>query len=186
MGLDMYLSKKTYVKNWDYMDPKERHQITVLKNGIPVETIDVSKVNYIEEEIAYWRKANQIHNWFVENVQEGKDDCGDYYVEQEQLRELVNLCKKIIDVAKLEDGEIHMSTTYEAGKVTENYEKGKIITNVEEIEELLPTSSGFFFGSTQYDEYYLGQLQDTIDMLEPYLSEKYDDFSISFYYSSSW
>lgn len=27
------------------------------------------------EEVAYWRKANQIHRWFVQNVQDGADDC---------------------------------------------------------------------------------------------------------------
>ena len=29
----------------------------------------------IIEQVGYWRKANQIHNWFVENVQDGEDDC---------------------------------------------------------------------------------------------------------------
>ena len=29
MGLDMYLHKRTYVKNWDHMGPEDRHTITV-------------------------------------------------------------------------------------------------------------------------------------------------------------
>jgi hypothetical protein len=33
--------------------------------------------------------------------------------------------------------------------------------------ELLPTQSGFFFGSTEYDEYYFDDLKDTIKIIEP-------------------
>ena len=29
MGLDMYLEKRTYVKNWDHQTPEERHTVTV-------------------------------------------------------------------------------------------------------------------------------------------------------------
>ncbi len=29
MGLDMYLSKKTYVKNWDFQKKSERHTVTI-------------------------------------------------------------------------------------------------------------------------------------------------------------
>ena len=31
--------------------------------------------------------------------------------------------------------------------------------------KLLPTQSGFFFGSTDYDEWYIQDLKDTIDQL---------------------
>ncbi len=34
----------------------------------------------------YWRKSNQIHQWFVENVQGGKDDCAEYSVSFDQLK----------------------------------------------------------------------------------------------------
>ena len=29
-------------------------------------------------EIGYWRKSNQIHKWFVDNIQEGVDNCATY------------------------------------------------------------------------------------------------------------
>lgn len=47
------------------------------------------------EEIAYWRKANHIHRWFVENVQGGKDDCDIYYLSEEKLKQLLDKCKKV-------------------------------------------------------------------------------------------
>ena len=33
MGLDMYLSKKTYVQNWDFHKPEEKHTISIKKGG---------------------------------------------------------------------------------------------------------------------------------------------------------
>jgi hypothetical protein len=38
-------------------------------------------------------------------------------------------------------------------------------------DELLPTTSGFFFGSTQYDEWYFNKLEDTIRDITPILSD---------------
>jgi hypothetical protein len=40
----------------------------------------------------YWRKANQIHAWFVDNVQGGVDECELTEVSAEQLEKLLNLC----------------------------------------------------------------------------------------------
>ena len=34
----------------------------------------------------YWRKSNQIHQWFVENVQGGRDNCEEYSVSLDQLK----------------------------------------------------------------------------------------------------
>jgi len=50
----------------------------------------------LEVQVAYWRKANQIHKWFVDHVQNGKDDCGDYYVSREQLQLLLDTCKIVL------------------------------------------------------------------------------------------
>lgn len=49
------------------------------------------------EKVGYWRKANAIHRWFVENVQDGVDDCRSYNVSREQLEELLWLCKNVRD-----------------------------------------------------------------------------------------
>ena len=103
----------------------------------------------------YWRKANQIHNWFVENVQGGVDDCKEYHVSQEKLKELVTLCKKVL------------------------LEKS-VLQNKELAKELIPTTSGFFFGSTEYDDYYFEELQDTINALENL------DPNCDYYYRASW
>lgn len=64
MGLDMYLSKKTYVKNWSHNDVQ--HNVVVEKNGVRRTDIKPERVSYVVEEIAYWRKFNALHNHIVE------------------------------------------------------------------------------------------------------------------------
>lgn len=96
MGLDMYLAKKTYVKKWAHQKPEAQYQVTVTKGGKPT-NIDSEKISYVEEEVAYWRKANAIHGWFVNNVQEGIDDCKSYYVSRTQLQELLDICKQVLE-----------------------------------------------------------------------------------------
>jgi hypothetical protein len=150
MGLDMYLSKKTYVKQWEFQSPEEQYEVVVTKGGKRIDSIKANRVKYIEEEVGYWRKANQIHSWFVDNVQDGVDDCGEYCVNYDTLSKLLDLCKKVQNDHSL-------------------------------AESLLPVTSGFFFGSTNYDEWYFEQIKNTIEILEDALSE-----GNYFYYSSSW
>lgn len=90
----MNLAKRTYVKNWDHMKPKDKHKITI--KGPNAANIDVKKISYITEEAGYWRKANQIHGWFVRNVQDGNDDCKNYYVSYDQLKELLDTVKQVL------------------------------------------------------------------------------------------
>ena len=96
MGLDMYLTKKHYVKNWDHMKPEERHTVTVVRGDGQPTSIDPTRVVYVEEEAAYWRKANAIHGWFVRHVQDGVDDCKAYYVDREALHTLLDQCTRVM------------------------------------------------------------------------------------------
>lgn len=56
-----------------------------------------AKVEQGDREVAYWRKANQIHGWFVDNIQGGVDECQESPVTREQLDELRQLCIEAID-----------------------------------------------------------------------------------------
>jgi len=150
MGLDMYLEKRTYVKQWDFQKPEEKYNVEVTKGG---ETINIKpeRVTHICEELGYWRKANQIHRWFVENVQDGVDNCGEYCVSKADLQSLLDVCLAV----KLDHSQA---------------------------EELLPSASGFFFGNTDYDEWYYNDIDHTIVILKEALT----DDNASYYYSSSW
>ena len=182
MGLDMYLYRKTYVQNWDFMEPKKRHEITVSKGGKPT-AIKPERISYIIEQVAYWRKANSIHKWFVDHVQDGVDDCREAYVEIEQLKELRDLCYKVRMVAKVAAGKVHNGTQWNAGVRTEIMEDGEVITNPEEVAEMLPTQAGFFFGCTDYNGYYLQDVNETYEVLDKILQEEGEG---DFYYHSSW
>ena len=50
----------------------------------------------LQVQVAYWRKANQIHKWFVDHVQDGKDDCEEYRVTRDQLQLLLDNCKLVL------------------------------------------------------------------------------------------
>ncbi len=149
MGLDMYLNKKTYVQYWEH-NGDDNYEVKVTKKGEPTK-INPKKVKYIIEEAGYWRKANQIHKWFVDNVQGGEDNCGEYYVDRDKLVELLDLCKKV-----------------------------KVDNALAEV--YLPSASGFFFGSTEYDEWYFNDIDNTISILEEVLEDERGEY----YYTSSW
>lgn len=184
MGLDMYLSRKSYVQNWDHHKPEQRHEITIRRGGEIRADIQPARISYIIEEVAYWRKANQIHKWFVDNVQGGKDECQESYVTTEQLAALVELCKRVLNSVETVDGELNMGQTfYPNGEVVQHTQPGQVIAQKAIAATLLPSESGFFFGSTDYDEFYLQDLRDTVEMLEPLLT---DETGADYYYRASW
>jgi hypothetical protein len=53
-------------------------------------------------------------------------------------------------------------------------------------QDVLPTQSGFFFGSTDYDEDYEDDLKQTIEIVDKAMADYDRDASIYFYYRSSW
>lgn len=158
MGLDQYLSAKTSFidKEWQKEDDPRRETHRELVSTLSCDGF-MCKTNLgtiaVEVEVAYWRKANAIHKWFVDNCQGGNDDCRPAYVSREQLQQLVSVCKQVLADHSLAD-------------------------------ELLPTESGFFFGSTEYGEYYFADLRDTVDTLEAVLTNTPDGWY--FEYQSSW
>ena len=127
MGLDMYLFRR--LRNKHPNSPKDK-------------------------EAAYWRKANQIHQWFVKNVQDGVDDCEIHNeVTRDVLEELLDTCRIVAE-------------------------------DPSRAEELLPSQSGFFFGSTAYDEGYFLDITDTIEILERVIEET--NFETEMIYYLSW
>lgn len=95
MGLDMYLSAKKYMSR--YFDPVDTERIRAINSLFDIEGSEDDDYGAQEVifRVAYWRKANAIHQWFVENCQDGTDDCGEYHVSREKLQELLELCKQI-------------------------------------------------------------------------------------------
>jgi hypothetical protein len=186
MGLDMYLTKRVYVGN-KHRKPEEQVTITIPKSQgdalFPTPQIPTEKISEIIVDVAYWRKANQIHGWFVENVQRGNDDCGEYPVSLGKLQELVDLCSLVLTSSVLVEGKVRNGERLVNGKWESIIVEGKKIKDSTVAELMLPATKGFFFGGEEYNEYYYDDLRYTVEQLEPELSVWSSD---DYYYSSSW
>lgn len=165
MGLDMYLGRCNR-KMWEH----RYLNLSLTKTNNPelyeelkpyiVQRGNAFKWESLFEEIGYWRKANSIHKWFVENVQDGVDDCRMYIVSKEALETLLDVCKTV-------KSKINHSDFLSTAK------------------NWLPTQSGFFFGGTDYDNWYIADIEDTINIIEKVLAETdFDNEIIA--YQSSW
>lgn len=154
MGLDMYLTGKRYMSK--YFDEADAERIAKVNEIFGVEGIEDGDfgAQEVSFRVAYWRKANAIHDWFVRECQGGVDECQETYVERDKLIELRDLCKKVLE-------------------------------NREQASELLPTASGFFFGGTDYDDWYFGDLENTVERLDKILNDP-ALAKMEFYYQSSW
>jgi hypothetical protein len=152
MGLDMYLKAKNYLSNFDFAE-SDKELNTKIKEILGLEHHNDSDASIeVAVNVAYWRKANAIHAWFVEHCQDGRDECQESYVDREQLQELLDLCEKAL---------------------------------IDKDADLLPPQSGFFFGSTEINEWYWDDLEHTAKVLSAILNdEKLERYS--FYYQSSW
>ncbi len=190
MGLDMYLEKCDR-KVWGYKDMN----IDKMKVDNPtlyeeLKPFIVMRGQYSPwesffTEVGYWRKANAIHQWFVDSVQGGVDNCEYYEVSKEKLEELLETCIKVRDCSKLVKGLVKNGERFENGKWIPVMEEGECIEDPSVAEELLPTTSGFFFGSTEYDQWYLEDITDTIDIVTKVI-ETVDFDREMVVYSASW
>ena len=92
MGLDMYLHAERYIS--EFFNEGDKGRAERIKELFP--ELSAGEIKTIRSEIGYWRKANQIHNWFVQNVQGGEDDCKNYYVGRDQLKELLDIIQQVL------------------------------------------------------------------------------------------
>ncbi len=105
-------------------------------------------------EVIYWRKANHIHHWFVQNVQGGIDDnLALTEVKKVQIVELYQHCHSILK------------------------DKSKAIN-------LLPTMYGPFFGSLEYDSIYFDETERTLNTLKEVLEDPFFENNYLLYQSS--
>lgn len=168
MGLDMYLYAKKYVSGWPHADAEERNEYDRLVEMYGMEDVltEQSPSAHVQFTVAYWRKANAIHGWFVREVQGGEDDCNAYDVSIAQLKDLRAICQDVL-LTKERFGE-------EAGAA-----RGM---------ELLPPVEGFFFGVADITEWYWEDLDHTVKRIDCIIEKLPDARPFGWWleYRSSW
>ena len=192
MGLDMYLDVTRNV--YRFMDEAKFNELktaldsVIFKNGFLSADERSDDVLSVGRGVAYWRKANAIHAWFVENVQDGIDECQTSYVPIEALEELERVCGEVVILLDPYFRELHDNSLYD-WDVDGTWED--IPSEVlEKIEEVLPTQAGFFFGSTAIDLYYYANVKYTYDRVSELrkwiVAERENGSYWEVHYRSSW
>ena len=158
MGLDMYLIKRKKTEKTDLWE--------------------------FGDEMIYWRKANQIHNYFCSQGEE-LEEQREYKISKLVLENLLDKCNQVLSIVKTEKGEIQNGSQYIDGEWKPIMEEGIIITNEDEVADILPRCDGFFFGSTDYNQWYLMDIEKTKKELEEIL-QSIDWENEEVYYLASW
>ena len=161
MGLDANLYREVSLPEDTELKGKEWDKIKkVLDKGTTIK----------HESVCYWRKFNALHKYFADNFGEENDNCTNMYLEIEDIIELRDLLKEL-------SGKIKLG-------------KGGAVKNPEVCEEMLPTTGGFFFGSTEYDEWYAEDIKNTVKMLDKVIAEHNElvktvkEYDITYYYKA--
>ena len=147
MGLDQYLTARKYVSSYFEQDKELKERLVTALGLTEAEYttefgfgIDIPKV--------YWRKANQIHAWFVENVQNGEDDCKDYDLATDQLIELRDLCRQVLDNHDLAEELLPVSAGFFFGTYEyDEYYFGQLEHTATELTKIIDTSGEFDYFS---------------------------------------
>lgn len=92
MGLDMYLERSISLYGLKEKNPKLFDAVKEIDELLPN-----SEIKSIKSEIGYWRKANAIHKWFVDHVQDGVDECQKSDVDIAQLLALKVTCETVLE-----------------------------------------------------------------------------------------
>lgn len=108
----------------------------------------------------YWRKTNSVHAWFVDECQDGVDDCRTTPVHVEQLALLKAKCDQAVEA----------------------FDNG----DLDRAESIMSPRSGFFFGSTELNEWWRNDLAYTSEGIERVVRQAIELGGIEFSYHSSW
>lgn len=148
MGLDMYLYLEKYesVGRWD--DDAEQKK----KGFYPKELEDLEKVNWKRNFLSR-QTSYQVGYWRKANAIHNwiVEHCADGVDDQRQIYLTAERVKELLQACK------------------------EVLADHSKAEELLPTTDGFFFGSTDYDEWYYEDLRYTVHLLERVIELIYKD-----------
>lgn len=163
MGLDMYFyARKTTYKSFSKWDNPDRANEVNYPEDLKIFSDYIHDRNFksvqteTRYQIGYFRKFNALHSYIVKTFANGIDNCQDIILYKEDVEQI----KKVLD-------DVLEANTEEKAK------------------ELLPTQSGFFFGGTDYDEFYFEDVKDAADLMQSFL-DNFDFENYQLIYEASW
>lgn len=163
MGLDMYFyARKTTYKSFSEWDQNRKVDETNYPKDLKIFSDYIYDRNFksVETEtryqIGYFRKFNALHSYIVRTFANGEDNCQDIFLSQEDVVKIKAALDSVLE-----------TPTEESAK------------------ELLPTQSGFFFGGTDYDEFYFEDVKDAADLMQSFL-DNFDFENYQLVYRASW
>ena len=158
MGLDMYLDRSKVVdgiKIWELNPDEVKQSDPVLHKKLKEYEYTKGGADYTWQSysgrVGYWRKANHIHKWFVDNVQNYMDDCEEYFVSKEELKKLRETCiKAIVLYNNGEWGELHKLMPLSPIKHDEWYSKalGETIVELEKELNIENNTADYYYSSS--------------------------------------
>ena len=164
MGLDMYFyARKTTYKSFSKWDKPDRADETNYPEDLKTFSDYIYDRNFksvqteTSYQIGYFRKFNALHSYIVKTFADGVDNCQEILLYKEDVEKI----KKVLD------------------DVLNAHQQ------VEKAKEILPTQSGFFFGSTDYDEFYFDDAKDAADLMQNLL-DNFDFENYQLIYKASW
>lgn len=155
MGLDIYFHK-TKRTEW------ERFQNDLAANN--------PSHDFEPEEIGYFRKVNFLMSFF-----DYYGNCEYKEISRERLQALRDACAEI---AKMKPIKVE-AHKYPYGGTTAVKEYSD--ADQKRCAELLPTQSGFFFGNTDYNEWYFDDVKEVFVWVDGVLSGLADDDVVLMY-----
>ena len=145
-----------------------------------------SKQSTIFETVVSWGKANQTHAWFVNNVQNGVDNNSYYFVTEDDLLDLKEICEEVLKLNPYMLDKDSYLLYYSVNGLIEK----EIITKEQyakletKLNKILPTKDGFFFGPTDYTLSYFLNVKETLEMLTKTLDNANFENEVYLYHSS--
>jgi hypothetical protein len=203
MGLDMYLYAEKYVSKAsdsmverfpEYAEDNAIYDVvdSLIGQGLPTPQFGGMTISRC---VGYWRKANGIHGWFVRELADGVDECQRIRVEKDDLIRLRDQCLITLSnrseatpnaedsrVINLDEGD---GVDDVVKSIADEFMKQGALKNSKTIilDDPLAPTAGFFFGSTDKDEWYYKDVEYTVDMINSLLA---NDGEWDYYYRASW
>jgi len=201
MGLDMYLGRvpaglvddDKIIAELSAEDDDENDANEDVEGAEIRKAIDLIENN----EIAYWRKFNALHHWLVEHIMNGIDKCQpsrpiskpEFILLQHTLQKAHDTFRQYVDFDSDAAKEAYIKEVVpgvdDEAEYNWSFEIDPDSEVAHKLDEILPPSEGFFFGSQMYSWWYYVDVDRALNVVKEILDR--DDFGLYEYrYLASW